>query len=79
MSNFYSMILVTVKFTYIYINIFEGKIKHRSTLDLEYCCFAVVKNFSQILRNGCKKSKKNGAEEFHLDKNHAVLRFLKFF
>ena len=56
---------------------FRGK--NKTPLDLELCCFAVVKYFLQILRNGCKKSNKNGAKEFHLDKNHAVSRFLKFF
>ena len=56
---------------------FRGK--NKTPLDLELCCFAVVKYFFANIAQWLQKIQKNGAEEFHLDKNHAVSRFLKFF
>ena len=42
---------------------FRGK--NKTPLDLELCCFAVVKYFLQILRNGCKKSKNMALKNFN--------------
>ena len=51
--------------------------KNKTPLDLELCCFAVI--FFANIAQWLQKIQKNGAEEFHLDKNHAVSRFPKFF
>ena len=50
-----------VIYLYLY-QYFRGK--NKTPLDLELCCFAVVKYFLQILRNGCKKSKKMAMMNF---------------
>ena len=65
-----------VIYLYLY-QYFRGK--NKTPLDLELCCFAVGNIFFANIAQWLQKIQKNGAEEFHLDKNHAVSRFLKFF